>query len=340
MNPRETHTESIAVGRAGARDEVARPRFSAMRWIAERGIIVFTIALVLYAVVFVDGFASVSNISDVFYRAAPIGIVALGMTFVVISGNYLDLSVVAQVATAAVILMGIGTTAGLVPAFLAAAGVAILYGVINGVAVGYFKANAVIVTLATTFVGLGVLRWLSGGSIFFGPDGGPIQAFGQGKIGPIPYSAIVLVVMALLLGFVLRNTSFGFSVRSFGSNKEAARLAGVSTGRLVVGAFLITSFSAMIAGFVLAAFSNTAVSSMSVGYDFRALAAIIIGGTSVFGGRGSVLRTLLGVVFVSVLTNILVLSGMGFGLQQMAIGALIVVAVSVDALARKAAKSS
>ena len=76
---------------------------------------------------------------------------------------------------------------------------------------------------------------------------------------------------------------------------------------------------------------------MSTGYDFRALAAIIVGGTSVFGGQGSVLRTLLGVVFVSVLTNIMVLSGLGFGVQQMAIGALIVAAVSVDSLARRAA---
>jgi ribose transport system permease protein len=79
---------------------------------------------------------------------------------------------------------------------------------------------------------------------------------------------------------------------------------------------------------------------MSDGYDFQALAAIIIGGTSVFGGKGSVLRTLLGVVFVSVLTNILVLTGMGFGLQQVAIGVLIVVAVSVDAIARRLVRNS
>jgi len=136
----------------------------------------------------------------------------------------------------------------------------------------------------------------------------------------------------------LTRTNFGFVVRSFGSNKEATRLSGVNTPLVVIGAFVITAISAMLAGFVLAAFSNTAVSTMSDGYDFRALAAIIIGGTSVFGGKGSVLRTLLGVIFVSVLTNILVLSGIGFGLQQMAIGALIVLAVSVDALARKVTK--
>lgn len=332
-----TYTQAIStVGDAPALTPAAR----AVRFVADNGIIVFTVLLIAFAMIFVNGFASFANLSDVFYRAAPIGIVALGMTFVVISANYLDLSVVAQVATAAVIFVGVSNVAGIAPAVLVALVVAALYGLVNGVAVGYFRANAVIVTLATTFVGLGVLRWLSGGSIFFGPEDGIIRALGQVKVGPVPLSAIVLVVMAVILGFVLQKTTFGFSIRSYGSNKEATRLAGVRTGRLVVGAFLITSLSAMVAGFVLAAFSNTAVSSMSSGYDFRALAAIIIGGTSVFGGKGSILRTLLGVVFVSVLTNILVLSGMGFGLQQVAIGALIVIAVSVDAMARKLVKNS
>jgi ribose transport system permease protein len=148
---------------------------------------------------------------------------------------------------------------------------------------------------------------------------------------------IVLIVVTLILSFVLTRTNFGFLVRSYGSNRAATRLAGVNTAWVVIGAFTITSIAAMIGGFVLGAFSNTAVSAMSTGYDFRALAAIIVGGTSVFGGQGSVLRTLLGVVFVSVLTNIMVLSGLGFGVQQMAIGALIVAAVSVDSLARRAA---
>ncbi len=306
-----------------------------LTWLAERGIVVFTIALIVVSAIFVDGFASGTNIADVFNRAAPIGIVAVGMTFVVISGNYLDLSVVAQVATGAVILIGVSNNANLFLAILAAFAVAGVYGLVNGVAVGVFKANAVIVTLSTTYIGLGVLRWLSGGSIFFGPRGGVISTVGDVKVGPVPIAAIVLVVMALILGFVLSRTTFGFAVRAFGANNETTRLSGVSTPRVVIGAFLITAFSATIAGFVLAAFSNTAVSSMSDGYDFRALAAIIIGGTSVFGGKGSVLRTVLGVIFVSVLTNVLILSGVGFGWQQVAIGGLIVVAVSVDALARR-----
>lgn len=333
----ETLTETIATA---STPEVGleKKKFSILLWMADRGVVVFTLLLIVAAAVFIDGFATLPNLTDVFYRAAPIGIVAVGMTFVVISANYLDLSVVAQVATAAVILIGVSNEVGLIPAILVALLVAALYGIVNGLAVGFFKANAVIVTLSTTFIGLGLLRWLSGGSIFFGPEDGPIRAFGQARLGPIPLSAILLLIVTIVLWFVLTRTTFGFAVRAYGSNKSATRLAGVNTTAVVVGAFMITALSAMVAGFVLAAFSNTAVSAMSDGYDFRALAAIIIGGTSVFGGKGSVLRTLLGVIFVSVLTNILVLSGIGFGFQQMAIGALIVIAVSVDALARRAAK--
>jgi ribose transport system permease protein len=333
----ETLTETIAVA-SGAEAGIEKKRFSLLLWMADRGVIVFTVLLILAAVIFIDGFATLPNLTDVFYRAAPIGIVAVGMTFVVISANYLDLSVVAQVATSAVIFIGISNEYGVLAAVAVALLVAMLYGIVNGLAVGFFKANAVIVTLSTTFIGLGILRWLSGGSIFFGPEDGPIRAFGQARLGPIPLSALVLLLVTIVLWFVLTRTTFGFAVRAYGSNKNATRLAGVNTTAVVVGAFVITALSAMVAGFVLAAFSNTAVSSMSDGYEFRALAAIIIGGTSVFGGKGSVLRTLLGVIFVSVLTNILVLSGIGFGFQQMAIGALIVLAVSVDALARRAAK--
>lgn len=317
--------------------EVKQQDTGVLQWMAERGIFLFTTLLVVFAAIFVDGFASLVNITDVFNRAAPIGIVAVGMTFVVISANYLDLSVVAQVATAAVVLIAVTNSVGLLPAIGLAIVIALVYGLVNGVAVGVFKANAVIVTLATTFIGIGILRWLSGGSIYFGGEDSLIRAFGTAKLGPFPLSMIVFVLIGLALSYVLTRTTFGFVIRAFGSNPDATRLAGINTSLVVIGAFMLSAFGAMLGGFVLAAFSNTAVSTMSDGFDFRALAAIIVGGTSVFGGKGSVLRTVLGVIFVSALTNIMVLSGLGFGYQQMAIGALIVAAVSLDAIARKAA---
>jgi ribose transport system permease protein len=318
---------------------VERQDFNFLVWMSQQGVFVFTALLLLFASVFVDGFASVDNITDVFNRAAPIGIVAVGMTFVVISANYLDLSVVAQVATSAVLLIAVSNSDNMLFGMALGVLVAIVYGIVNGVAVGVFRANAVIVTLSTTFVGLGILRWASGGSIYFGDPDGVIATFGKTEIGPFPLAMLVLIVVTLAMHFVLTNTTFGFLIKSFGSNREATRLAGVNTPLVVIGAFTVSAFGALLGGWVLAAFSNTAVSSMSDGFDFEALAAIIVGGTSVFGGKGSVLRTLLGVVFVSALTNIMVLSGFGFGSQQMAIGALIVLAVSVDALARKVGSS-
>lgn len=337
MSNKETLTQANALAQMS---DVPRQRKanSTLSWFAENGIFVFTTFLILAAVILVDGFASLQNITDVFHRAAPIGIVAVGMTFVVISGNYLDLSVVAQVATSAVILVAVSNEYGYFLAVLAALCAAFVYAMVNGIAVGYFKANAVIVTLATTYIGLGILRFISGGSIFFGPPDGALVQFGNGKVGPVPYSAIVLILMTMTLSFVLNRTNFGFTVKSFGVNERATRLAGTNTGLVVVGAFLVTALSAMVAGFVVAAFSNTAVSAMGDGYDFRALAAIIVGGTSVFGGKGSVLRTLLGVIFVSVLSNVLVLLNIGFGFQQMALGALIAIAVTIDAMARRAGK--
>lgn len=328
----------VEVERTDADEGIEERSFSLLQWTAERGIFVFTVVLILLAAVFVEGFASVINITDVFNRAAPIGIVAVGMTFVVISGNYLDLSVVAQVATAAVVLIAVSNSSGIPAAMGLALVIAIGYALINGLGVGVFKANAVIVTLSTTFIGLGLLRWFTGGSIYFGPQDGPIAEFGLTKWGPFPLSMLVLVIVAVALEWVLARTNFGFTVKSFGSNPLATRLAGVNTAWVIIGAFGLSALGAMIGGFVLAAFSNTAVSAMSTGYDFRALAAIVVGGTSVFGGRGSILRTLLGVVFVSVLTNIMVLSGLSFGIQQMVIGALIVAGVSLDSLARRAAE--
>ncbi len=312
---------------------------SVLRWVSERGIFVFTLVLFTIGAFFIDGFFSTVNFLSILDRAGPVGIVALGMTFVVISGNYLDLSVVAQVATFGVVLLAVSNSNPLWMAILAMLGVALVYALVNGVAVGYFKANAVIVTLSTTFIGLGLLRWLSNGQIFFGPEDGPVRAFGQAHVLGVPLTALLLVAMALILSFLLSRTTFGFEIRAFGTNEEATRLSGVNTGRLIIGAFLVTSLAAAVAGFALAAFSNTAVSSMSNGFEFEALAAIIIGGTSVFGGKGSVMRTLLGVIFVSMLTNIMILVGLDFGWQQLAIGVLIVVAVSVDTLVRKTAKS-
>lgn len=334
-----THTEIIKTPTLASTPGGSGNSASKMvAWVASRGIFIFTAVLLVFSAIFVNGFASSVNIIDVFHRASAIGIVAIGMTFVVISANYIDLSVVAQIATSGVILMALSPTYGVLGAMAIALFFALLYGLVNGISVGFLKANAVVVTLGTTGIGAGILSLVTGGTIYYGPTGGPIDAFGDARVGPFPLSAFVLIIVAIIAGIVLSRTKFGFMIRSYGSNKQATRLAGVNSGGVVVGAFVLTALAAMIAGFVLAAYSNTAVSTMSEGYDFRALAAVIIGGNSLFGGRGSIFRTFIGVIFISVLSNILVLSGFSFAWQQLVTGAVIVFAVALDALARKAEK--
>lgn len=331
---KETLTQQIAVAEAPAQADLPK-QSGVVLWLTQNGVFLFLVVLAVVAGIFVNGFGTLENVTNILNRAVPLGIVAVGMTFVVISGNYLDLSVVAQVATSGVIFLAVGNEYGLGVAAVAATLAALGYGLVNGLAVGLFRANAVIVTLSTTYIGLGLLRYFSGGSIFFGPPDGPMDVFGSSKVGPIPYSAFVLLALTVLLSVLLTRTNFGFLVKSFGVNEKATRLGGVNTDLVIIGAFLVTAFAAMIAGFVFAAYSNTAVSTMAQGFDFKALGAIIIGGTSVFGGRGSVLRTLLGVIFVSVLDNVLILLGFTFGFQQVALGVLILLAVTLDVLSRK-----
>ena len=191
-NDTTTRDTVRVAGQVDLEEEIEQQAFKLSRWMAHQGIFIFTAALILFAALFIDGFASLPNITDVFNRAAPIGIVAAGMTFVVISGNYLDLSVVAQVATAGVVLIAVSNAVGLPVAILVGVAIALVYGLVNGVAVGVFKANAVIVTLSTTFIGLGLLRWATGGSIYFGPNDGPIRAFGTAKIGPLPLTMLLM----------------------------------------------------------------------------------------------------------------------------------------------------
>lgn len=308
---------------------------AALTVLSEYGIFIVTAVTIVVAAVAVNGFASTANVVDIFHRAAPVGIVAVGMTFVVISANYIDLSVVSQVAIAGVTLLSLGAD-NLPLGIVCGIALCVLVGLLNGLAVGVLRANAVVVTLATGGASLGVLSLVTSGTIYYGSSGGLVDRFGHTRLGPFPLVAVSLLVVAVIGWFLLSRTVFGFSLRSLGANRAAARLSGVRGGWTVTGAFVVSSLCCAAAGFVLASISSTAVATMSNGYDFSALAAVIVGGNSLFGGRGSVQRTLIGVIFVSVVANILVLLGLPFAWQQLVTGSIIVAAVALDSLSRKA----
>lgn len=301
--------------------------------VLDLGIVIALFVMIIVGITVVPGFSSGANIRAILADSAFLGIVAVGMTFVVISGNYLDLSVVAQVATAAVVvtvLQPISLWLGVGVAILAT----MAFATLNTVGVGVMRANGVVVTLAVQTAGLGLLLYITGGAQYAG-NSAWLNDVATAAIGPVPVVFIIMVVIGLIAEFILSRTNLGLSVRAVGTRLEAAEIAGIGSVRTVFGAFAIVSVCCAIAGILLAGYNNNAIGSMGIGLDFNSLAAVIIGGTSLFGGRGSAVRTLLGVLFVGILLNISVLIGLPFEWQQFVKGLIIVVAVAGDALLRR-----
>lgn len=291
------------------------------------------IALLAYAAVGLDGFYSSQNLGTLLRNSAFLGFVALGMTFVVVSGLIIDLSVVPQIGVAAIVVTAMSSHGFLVAAFLAVLS-CLAFAVINGVGAGLMRGNGVIVTLATATAGLGILNYITGGAQYSG-NTTVLSWFGTASVAGIPVIFLLFVAVAVIAHNLLTSTTFGHSLRATGTNRDAARIAGLNTSRTLLLAFAASSIGAALAGMALAGYSSSAVSTMSAGYDFNALAAVVIGGTSLFGGRGSILGTIIGVAFVQVLLSVLSLAGLPFQWQQFVQGVIIVATLAADAILRR-----
>ena len=292
------------------------------------GVLPPTVLLVVVAISLVPNFATRGNISELLFTMAGVGFVAIGMTFVVASGNFVDLSVVSQIAVAAVCvisLQGHGLIVGVVAGLAACA----LVGLVNAFAVAVLKGNAVIVTLATGTVCAGLLTLVTSGTLYQGRSAA-FRTFGSSQLGVIPMGFLLLVLGLVVAHAVLTFTVFGRQVKLVGANPSFAAIAGISVPRTVIGCFVAASVGSCVAGIILAAYSNTASASLGQGYEFDALAAVVIGGNSLFGGRVSMARTALGLLLVSVIANILPLIGMPYEAQTICKGAIVIVAVVID----------
>lgn len=291
------------------------------------------IALLIYTMLGVDGFWTSQNIGTLLRNAAFLGCVALGMTFVVVSGLVIDLSVVPQIALAAILVIALSPY-GLIVAVPVAITACLIFALVNGLGAGLMQGNGVIVTLATATIGMGLINYFTGGAQYTGTT--PfLDWLGTSSVLGIPIIFIGFVVMAFLAHIALSSTKFGYSLRATGTNRPAARIAGLNTTKTIMITFAVTSVGAAATGIALAAYSSSALSAMSAGYDFNALAAVVIGGTSLFGGRGSIPGTFLGVLFVSVLLSVLALVGLPYHWQQFVQGTIIIATLAMDAYLRR-----
>lgn len=297
------------------------------------GIFVITGLLVLTSAATVHNFATSNNIYTILSSASFIGMVAVGMTLVVISGNFIDLSVVAQVGLAGAVFLNVAPK-GIALAAFATIGSCLVFGAANALLVGVFGANAIIVTLGTEVAGLGIAESLTGGSEYSGSSSA-VAHFGVAGWGPIPVIFVVFLGVAFFAYLLLDRTTIGFTFRAVGANRRAARAAGIPIPRRVALAFVVVSICAAGAGCLQAAFTNTAIVTNGTGFDFNSLAAVAIGGTSLFGGRGGVGRTVVGVLFIAALDDLLTLVGLPVATQEVVEGLVIVTAISIEIMARR-----
>jgi ribose/xylose/arabinose/galactoside ABC-type transport system permease subunit len=291
------------------------------------GVLAALVLLVIAASFLSPRFLTLSNILNVLRQVSIVGVLAIGMTFVILTRG-IDLSVGSTLGIAVVIFAGYRDSRGMavaIPLGLLAAG---LTGLVNGLGVAYARIPAFIMTLGT----LSFVRGLA----FIYTGGTPIpilsEAFydlGNGSLLGVPIPVYILVAILIVSGVVLQLTAFGRSVYAIGSNEEAARLSGVPVRFYVTLVYVISGFTSGLAGLVYASQLSIGTPIAGQGYELDAIAAVVVGGTSLYGGKGSVLGTFMGTLIIGVLANILNLTGVDPFVQQLFKGALIIVAVFI-----------
>lgn len=296
--------------------------------------IVLFSALVIVTFLISPNFFQVANITNVLRASAIVGVIAVGMTFVILTAG-IDLSVgstVGLTAIAAALLINQGLPVPLVVLILLLIGAAV--GAVNGFFIAVLGIQPFIATLAMLVAirGLG-LRITAGTPQQFIGQGFLFDFFGSGGIGPVPGPLIVFVILAIIGWCVLRYMPFGRYIYAVGGSREAARLSGVKTTRVILMAYVISSVCAAVAGWMTAARLSTAEPTAGTLLELDAITAVVIGGTSLMGGIGGIGGTVAGALLLAVIANVMNLMGISPFDQQIVRGLVIIIAVILTSTA-------
>ena len=277
-----------------------------------------------------DGFTSPNNLLNIVRQTATISIMAVAVTFV-IGAAEIDLSVGAVAGLGSVVCAMAIDAYGVVPGVAAGLALGVLVGSINGALVVVIGIPSFLVTLGMLGIARGTAQWVTDSA----PQ--PILSdafnatFGSGDLGPVP-SLVVWTAVAVAIGhLVLRRTSYGRGVLATGGNAEAARFSGVPTRRIKFLVMVVSSGAAAIAGMLYAGRLQSGRFQWGEGDELSVIAAVILGGTALFGGRASVIGALLGSLMIGLINNGLILMGLEFSQQQIVRGSIIILAVALAA---------
>jgi ribose/xylose/arabinose/galactoside ABC-type transport system permease subunit len=272
-------------------------------------------------------FLTVTNMGNVARQVAVLALVSWGMTLVILSAG-IDLSVGSVIALVSVFAakgMNAHGTVGFIVYGLVAGGLA---GYINGVLIGKLGLAPFIVTLGMLSIAAGVALTVTSGVPIFGLPDSSIYNIGNGYVGPVPAPVLFALAGLALTWFLLYWTRFGTYVYAIGGNEESAKLAGINVARVKILIYTYTGLLTAVGGILLTARVESGQPLLGQGLELQAIAAVVIGGVSLFGGRGKLGGTIWGVILIGILSNGLNLVGVSTFVQQIIIGAVIIVAVA------------
>ena len=312
----------------------------------EVGIFIALLAIFVYFSLMSPYFFGLENLINVLRQVSLLGIIAMGMCLVIICGE-IDLSV-GSIYGASAILTGVMMVNGL-PIWMAIAiGLAAgtTFGLINGILITYAKIPALIVTLGMMNVVRGLSLIVSNGRVVnisprtvSDPNLDIFLFLGQGKIGVLPVMCLFFIAIAILAYLLYGKTLLGFRMKAVGGSPKAAKASGINQYLVKIAAFSILGFLAALAGLLNIAFLGNVQGTTGQGMELNAIAAVIIGGTSLAGGQGTIIGTVIGVLIMGILNNGIILLGVSPFWQMTIIGSVIIVAVAIDIWTRKGGKN-
>ncbi len=326
-----TNTENLLMTGPSGRPR----RFNARDY----GVVVGVVALVIYLSLSTSTFMTPGNLTNVLDQAVVVGLLTCGATLCIISGVF-DLTATASLALSAIIGINVATVLGVEMGFVAAVVAGAGLGMLTGVIVNTSTSkNAFIATLATSIVYRGIALVLTGGAIAYplATQLEQVQIFtDRVPVLGITIATATLVIVAVVCGVMLWATNFGRRIYAVGGNAEAARLSGIRVGSVHIGVYMVSGVCSALAGLVLVSRSGGgAHANMALGIELSAIAAAVIGGTSILGGEGAIWRGMIGVLLLTLISNGFNLLGWDTTFQLVVQGCLILAAIIMDRYIRK-----
>lgn len=303
-----------------------------LKILLDYGILVLFVLLVIVLSITTPSFMSKANVINVLLQSSIMSVIAIGMTFVIITAG-IDVSVGSILAISSATGVGLIKLAG-APWWVGMSAmilIGVLIGTINGVSVAYLKMPPFLVTLSMMAIGRGLTLVLSGGKSWYNlPD--QFGFVNSARVFGLPILIILVIVLYVLATVILNTTVFGRKLYAVGGNSEAARISGINVALITTAAYMISGLTTGVASLLQTARLNSFWAEMGTGFELRAIAAVVIGGTSLVGGVGSLWGTLVGVLLLGVINNALNLLGVPSNWQDVARGGIIFIAVMLDTL--------